>query len=154
MRVLGKLAALSIALAAVLALAAMPPHAAPRPQSEEPVPAFHSAPPSGELPSTMNPLLFPDTLVENAYIVAARIKKTLYQQPCYCHCDQSQGHGSLLDCFVSRHGAGCNVCMAEGFYAYEQSKKGKSAAAIRDGIVKGEWQKVDLNKYQSPLPGK
>jgi hypothetical protein len=91
--------------------------------------------------------LFQEIGIFNAYTVAARIKKVLYQQPCYCHCDKSQGHGSLLDCFVSRHGSGCNICMSEAFYAYEQTHKGKTATQIREGIVKGDWQKVDLAKY-------
>jgi hypothetical protein len=102
----------------------------------------------------VNPEFFSDPLVQNAYAVAARIKKTLYQQPCYCHCDRSQGHGSLLDCFASKHGAGCNICMSESFYASEQLRKGKTAAQIRAGIVQGEWQSVDLAKYQKPLPAK
>ena len=102
----------------------------------------------------MNPDLFTDPVVQNAYTVAARIKKTLYREPCYCHCDRSQGHGSLLDCFASKHGAGCNICIAEDLYTYEQSLKGKTAAQIRAGIIKGEWQSVDFTKYQTPLPAK
>jgi hypothetical protein len=102
----------------------------------------------------MNPELFPDPVVQNAYAVAAKIKKTLYQQPCYCHCDRSQGHGSLLDCFASKHGAECGTCIREDFYAYEQSHKGKSAAQIRAGIINGEWQSVDATKYEKPLPPK
>lgn len=118
-------------------------------QSAESIPAFHDKAPTGPLPTTMDPAQFPQPGVQNAYATAAKIKKTLYQEPCYCHCDRSQGHGSLEDCFASRHGAGCNVCMAEVFYTAEQLKKGKTAAQIRDGIIKGEWQKVDLNKYNT-----
>jgi hypothetical protein len=121
-------------------------------ETEEPVPAFHSQAPQGALPATMNPDLFTDPIVQNAYLVASKIKKTLYQQPCYCHCDRSQGHGSLLDCFASKHGAGCNICIYEDFYSYEQSRKGKTAAQIRAGIIKGEWQSVDASKYQNLLP--
>jgi hypothetical protein len=29
----------------------------------------------------------------------------LAQQPCYCNCGDSFGHGSLLDCFASDHSA-------------------------------------------------
>jgi uncharacterized protein with PCYCGC motif len=156
MRVLQKAAIAVAVLGTTLALAAAPRYTASSlsQQAEEPTPAFHDQAPKGALPDTMSPLLFPDMLVQNAYIVAARVKKTLYQEPCYCHCDQSQGHGSLLDCFVSRHGSGCNICMGEAFYSYEQVKKGKTASQIRDGIMKGEWQKVELKKYQSPLPPK
>ena len=147
-----------------MVLAALPQHAASnslrstsnasaaQSGSEESVPAYHAQAPKDALPATMDPSLFPQAGVSNAYAVAARVKKILYQEPCYCHCDRSQGHGSLLDCFVSKHGSGCNICMGEDFYVYEQSRKGKTPAQIREGIVKGEWQSVDLSKYASPLP--
>ena len=96
----------------------------------------------------MEPSIYSDKLIFNAYAVAARAKKVLYQEPCYCHCDRSNGHGSLLDCFASRHGAACDTCIKEAFYSYEQTHKGKTPAQIRDGIVRGDWQKVDLAKYQ------
>ena len=121
--------------------------------TEEPTPAFHAKPPQDALPQTMEASLFPDIQTFNAYVVAGRTKKVLYQQPCYCHCDRSQGHGSLLDCFVSRHGAGCDICQKEYFYAYEQTHKGKTPAQIREAIIHGEWQRVDTTKYaKSYLP--
>jgi hypothetical protein len=125
---------------------------APQSAADEAVPAFHSQPPQGELPATMDPALFTDPFVQNAYAAAAKIKKTLYQQPCYCHCDRSHGHTSLLDCFASKHGSGCGTCIYEDLYAYEQSQKGRSAAQIRASIIKGEWKTVDVTKYQKPLP--
>lgn len=122
------------------------------PASTEPVPAFHAQAPSGALPPTMDPSLYSDKLVSNAYVVAGRVKKVLYQEPCYCHCDRSQGHGSLLDCFVSRHGSGCDTCIKEAFYTYEQTRRGKTAAQIRDAIIHGEWQSVELAQYTKDLP--
>jgi hypothetical protein len=122
--------------------------------AEEPVPAFHSEAPQGKLPETLSPSQFTNVVVQNAYILAARVKKILYQQPCYCHCDRSQGHTSLLDCFASKHGSGCDVCMREAVYSYEQSHKGKTAAQIRAGIERGEWQQVDMSKYQTPVAAK
>ena len=118
-------------------------------QSEEPVPAFHSQPPSGALPDTMDPAAFENPVVKNSYALAAKVKKVLYQEPCYCHCDRSHGHGSLLDCFTSTHGSMCNICMGEALYSYEQTRKGKTPAQIRAGIQKGDWQHVDATKYQS-----
>jgi hypothetical protein len=139
-----------------LALAIAAPRAASRAAqgTEEPVPAFHATAPQGQLPETLSPSEFTDVVVQNAYILAARVKKVLYQQPCYCHCDRSQGHTSLLDCFASKHGAGCGVCMREAIYSYEQSHKGKTAAQIRTGIERGEWREVDMSKYAAPLPVK
>jgi hypothetical protein len=132
------------------------PQSADSPQSaaDEAVPAYHAQAPEGELPATMDPALFTEPIVQNAYAVAAKIKNTLYQQPCYCHCDRSHGHTSLLDCFASKHGSGCGTCIYEDFYAFEQSGKGKRAAQIRAGIIKGDWKSVDAAKYQKPLQEK
>jgi Protein of unknown function with PCYCGC motif len=127
---------------------------APRSQTDEAVPTYHAQAPKGELPATMNPELFSNPLVQNAYAVAAKIRKTLYQQPCYCHCDRSKGHTSLLDCFASAHGSECGTCIYEDLYSYERARKGKTATQIRQGIMKGEWKSVDATKYQQPLPAK
>jgi hypothetical protein len=145
--------AFGLALVPQRAASQLPQDANP-PQSAaaETVPAFHARAPQGELPATMDPGLFTDPVVQNAYAIAAKIKKALYQQPCYCHCDRSQGHKSLLDCFASKHGSVCGTCMYEDFYTFEQSGKGKRAAQIRAGIIKGEWKSVDATKYQQPLP--
>ena len=122
-------------------------------ESQEPVPAFHSEVPKGALPGTLDPTQFTDILVQNAYTLASRTKRVLYQQPCYCHCDRSQGHGSLLDCYTGKHAAECGVCIREALYSYEQSHKGKTAAQIREGIEKGDWRTIDITKYQqAPVP--
>jgi len=118
-------------------------------QSEEPVPAFHSQPPSGALPDIMDPAVFENPVVKNSYALAAKVKKVLYQEPCYCHCDRSHGHGSLLDCFTSTHGSMCNICMGEALYSYEETRKGKTPTQIREGIERGDWQHVDTAKYQN-----
>jgi len=149
-----------ILMIVALGLAAIPQQASSRSArsstqdiNPEPVPAFHSTVPAGQLPATLSPSLFTgDPVAQNAYSIAARIKKILYQQPCYCHCDRSQGHGSLLDCYVSKHAAVCGVCEREDFYAYEQSHKGKTGAQIREGIEHGDWQGVDMTKYLTALP--
>lgn len=121
---------------------------------ETDVPSFHAQPPQDALPATLSPSLFSEAIVQNAYLLAARIKKILYQQPCYCHCDRTQGHESLLDCYTGKHAAECGVCIREGLYAYEQSRKGKTAKQIRERIEQGGWKQVDISKYQAPLPNK
>jgi Protein of unknown function with PCYCGC motif len=117
-------------------------------QSEE-VPAYHPQPPMAALPDTADPAQFEDPVVKNAYALAAKVKKVLYQEPCYCHCDRGHGHASLLDCFTGTHGSMCNICMGEALYSYEQTRKGKTAAQIRAGIQSGEWQHIDAAKYQT-----
>lgn len=115
--------------------------------NNEPVPAFHAQPPTGDLPPTMDPSLYSEKIVFNAYALAARIEKVLYQQPCYCHCDRSHGHTSLLDCYVGSHASVCGTCIKELFYSYEQTRRGKTPAQIREGIIHGDWQNVELAKY-------
>lgn len=142
-------AAMTFALAPVGAKSAARQNASP----DDEVPAFHSQPPAGELPQTMSPDEFDHPVVKNAYALAGKVKKVLYQQPCYCHCDKGHGHASLLDCFTSKHGSMCNVCMAEAIYSYEQTQKKKTPAQIREGIIAGEWQHIDGSKYTTyPAP--
>ncbi len=115
------------------------------------VPAHHTTPPKkGE---NLPPILpkealwgpsFSHPVQVKAYEVAAMIPGVLYQQPCYCHCDRSAGHTSLRTCFESTHAAHCSACMKEAFYAYKMTKQGKTPAQIRRGIVRGDWQGVDL----------
>ena len=120
------------------------------------IPAYHPAPPKkGEqLPPILSGMdlvgsSFQHAYQVKAYQVAAKVPAVLYQQPCYCHCDRSVGHTSLHSCFESEHGAHCAACMKEAFYAYKMHKKGKSAAQIRAGIMRGEWQDIDLEKAAS-----
>ena len=122
------------------------------PQEEEAVPAYNAGPPPKG--TKLPPILPKENLWgENAqypyqtkaYELAAKIPVVLHQQPCYCHCDR-MGHNSLHSCFEGTHGAQCDTCLKELFYAYEQSKKGKTATQIRQGIIKGEWKQVNLDE--------
>jgi hypothetical protein len=54
------------------------------------------------------------------------------------------GHNSLHSCFESTHGAQCAVCLKELYYSYQQHQRGRTAAQIRSGIIKGEWKQIDL----------
>ena len=118
------------------------------------VPAHHEAPPKGPLPETLDPKLFPDVQSQNIYALAAKEKKILYQQPCFCHCDREVGHQSLLDCYVDRHASICATCKMEAVFAYQEWKKGKTAAQIRQEIIDGKWRAVDLTAYNMPNPPK
>ncbi len=126
------------------------------PQEEEGgIPAYNSAPPpkGTKLPA----ILGKDQLwgedaqhpyQTHAYELASRIPVVLHQQPCYCYCDRI-GHNSLHSCFEGTHGARCSTCLKELYYSYVQHKKGKTAAQIRDGIIKGEWKQIDLQTAAS-----
>jgi len=120
------------------------------------VPAYHASPPAKA--ETLPALMTQQQLAaagltaaaqKESYKAAAKIGAVLYQQPCFCHCDKHAGHTSLRSCFENAHGANCSTCMAEALYAYQQSKAGWSAKMIRDGIIRQEFQRMDL---QNPIP--
>jgi len=37
------------------------------------------------------------------------------------------------------------VCLKEAYYAYQQTKLKKTPKQIREGIIRGDWQQIDLN---------
>ena len=80
----------------------------------------------------------------HAYELASKIPNVLHQQPCYCYCDR-HGHNSLHSCYENTHGARCSTCLKELYYSYQQHQKGKTAAQIRAGIIKGDWKLIDLD---------
>jgi hypothetical protein len=146
---------LSLAFLFVLILTVSAPWASSQ-QEEGGIPAYHAAPPpKGEkLPA----ILTKDQLWGNnaeypfqthAYELAAKIPNVIYQEPCYCYCDRGMGHKSLHSCFAGTHGAECATCMKELYYTYLEHKKGKTAAQIRAGIIKGEWSQIDLKTAAS-----
>jgi Protein of unknown function with PCYCGC motif len=120
------------------------------PQEEGGVPAYNAGPPPKG--TKLPPILTKADLwgadaqypyQTHAYELAAKIPTVLHQQPCYCYCDR-MGHNSLHSCFEGTHGAECSTCLKELYYSYQQHKKGKTAAQIRAGIIKGQWRQVDL----------
>jgi hypothetical protein len=116
------------------------------------VPAYHAAPPAhGEkLPpvlsgSQLEQPIFQYPWQKEVYLKAAKVQNVLYQLPCYCRCDRNMGHTSLHSCFEGLHGAECTTCAKEGLYAYQMTLKGKSVKEIRDGVMRGDFQSIDLN---------
>ncbi|HEY9733274.1 MAG TPA: CYCXC family (seleno)protein [Drouetiella sp.] len=53
---------------------------------------------------------------------------------CYCGCDMTDKHSSLLDCFVTEHGADCQICTDEAVIAAQMKKDGKSIAEIQKAV--------------------
>jgi len=115
------------------------------------VPAYHKEAPKEPLPKTRKPESFEDPLAKNVYAMAAKIEEVLYQQPCYCRCDETDHHESLLDCFLDNHGADCDICQREVILAYNESKKGKTAGEIRNEIMDGKYTGIDLGQYKTPM---
>jgi hypothetical protein len=115
------------------------------------VPAYH---PSAPLKlSALPPILHGEQLEGpnfryawqvHVYHDAAQVSRVLYQLPCYCRCDRELGHTSLRSCFEGLHGAECSTCAKEGFYAYQQTKLGKTPAQIRAGIMSHAYESINL----------
>jgi hypothetical protein len=124
-------------------------------EEEGGIPAYNAGPPpkGTKLPAIMSKadLWGADAQYPyqtHAYDLAAKIPVVLHQQPCYCYCDRI-GHNSLHSCFENTHGARCSTCLKELYYSYQQSKKGKTAAQIRAGIIRGEYKSIDLQTAAS-----
>ncbi len=88
-----------------------------------------------EIPKTMSPERFANPEVKKAYEVARGNPKLLLQLPCFCHCDQSKGHNSLLDCFVDEHGASCDRCIEEAVESAKLASENWSIERIREKII-------------------
>jgi hypothetical protein len=140
----------------VLGLAAFTLTAASYAQWSNPaqdVPAYH---PSAPLKvSALPPILSGSKLSgENfqypwqvhVYQQVAKVGNVVYQLPCNCRCDRALGHTSLRSCFEGLHGTECSTCAKEGFYAYQQTRLGKTPAQIRAGIARLDYEKIDLDK--------
>ncbi len=128
------------------------PQAATTKSSPDAVPTYHDKAPRKALPATLAWAQFPNPYVQNAYFLASKIREVLYQQPCYCHCDRTFNHGSLLDCYTrpDKHAAICQTCLMETFFAYEETQAGKTPAQIRQEIIHGDWGHVNGTKYSMP----
>jgi hypothetical protein len=120
------------------------------PQEDTGVPAYNAGPPpkGTKLPRLLTKADLWGADAEHdyqthAYELAAKIPSVLHQQPCYCFCDR-MGHNSLHSCYENTHGAQCATCLKELYYSYQQHQKGRSAAQIRAGIIRGEWKQIDL----------
>lgn len=121
------------------------------PQSD--VPAFH---PNAPLKVSALPLIksgkdltgpsFRYPWQVHVYQQAAKVGNVLYQLPCNCRCDRSVGHTSLRSCFETLHGTACDICAKEGFFAYQQTRLGKTPAQIRAAIARHEYESIDLEK--------
>ncbi len=95
-------------------------------------------------------------LVKAGYQAAKEIPDICAKLFCYCGCDLTDCHGSLLDCFTSDHGVDCHICQEESILALKFHKKGKSLADIQKFIDKRyakeypfEEESAALKKYKA-----
>jgi hypothetical protein len=117
------------------------------------VPAYHTSAPLKV--SSLPPILAGSKLTgENfrfpwqvhVYQQAARIGNVIYQLPCYCRCDRALGHTSLRSCYEGLHGTECSTCAKEAFFAYRETKAGKTSTQIRAAISRHEYESIVLEQ--------
>ena len=119
----------------------------------EDIPAYHASAPLnvGALPAILSGSRltgenFRYPWQVHVYQQVAKVSGVAYQLPCNCRCDRALGHTSLRSCFEGLHGTECSTCAQEGFFAYQQTKLGKTPAQIRAAIARHEYEKIDLDK--------
>lgn len=97
-------------------------------------------------------LMRPDFIgrVKMCYMVAKQIPELCQKLFCYCGCDYTDEHMTLLDCYTSDHSVDCDYCKGEAMMAFRMNRKGSSIAEIQKAI--------DLNWgphypwYEQPMP--
>ncbi|MBX9666753.1 MAG: PCYCGC domain-containing protein [Candidatus Obscuribacterales bacterium] len=74
--------------------------------------------------------------VKAGYQAAKEIPEICAKLFCYCGCDLTDCHATLLDCFTSDHGVDCHICQEETILALKFHRKGKSLTDIQKFIDK------------------
>lgn len=68
------------------------------------------------------------------YAAAKQCSEICAKLFCYCGCDHTHGHNSLLDCFTCLHGVNCEICQEEAVDALRLKHEGKSLGEIQKYI--------------------
>jgi Protein of unknown function with PCYCGC motif len=68
------------------------------------------------------------------YMAAKRIPDICGKLFCYCGCDLTDNHSSLIDCFTSDHGVDCNICQEEALLALKMHTEGKELLEIQKAV--------------------
>ncbi len=90
--------------------------------------------------SLMQKVLPPEKFVGKValgYKAAQAIPDVCSKLFCYCGCDLTDSHTSLLDCFTCMHGMDCDICQDEAIVALHLKEEGKSLAEIQQTIDDG-----------------
>ena len=82
---------------------------------------------------TLDPQRFQGN-VRETYEIAERDPALLSQLHCYCGCDKTLGHHSLLDCYRDDHASRCGICMGEARDAEPMAQRGMPIEQIRDAL--------------------
>jgi len=100
----------------------------------EPVSSKSSADSGGK---ALKPVLDPKKFFGHArsgYEAAKLCPEICAKLFCYCGCDMTDEHDSLLDCFTSDHGVDCRICQEEALIALKMKRDGKNMKQIQQSI--------------------
>jgi hypothetical protein len=87
----------------------------------------------GETKPVLSPSRFRGNTA-SAYKLARENRDLLDAMYCYCYCQESIGHKSLLSCFVDTHASNCKICKDQAFYAKIMQDKGLDIGQIRKEV--------------------
>lgn len=77
----------------------------------------------------LDPGQFRVRAVRDAYAIAQSIPEILNQLYCWCGCIDGGLHRSALECFESRHGGDCTICVGTARTAWAMIQNGASDPA-------------------------
>jgi len=121
---------------AALADQAIPTTPAAPAQNAGPVGSPSSASAAGSQ-EALKPVLDPGKYFGKAkagYAAAKECPEVCAKLFCYCGCDLTDEHNSLLDCFTTDHGVDCYICQEEALVALKMKKQGKGLAEIQKTV--------------------
>lgn len=73
-------------------------------------------------------------LAQMGYACAEAAPEIMEKLFCYCGCDFTDKHHSLLDCFTTIHGVDCHICQEEAVFALKLKKEDVPIAEIQRQI--------------------
>lgn len=68
------------------------------------------------------------------YAAAKSCPHTCHNLFCYCGCDITDSHKSLLDCFTGYHGVDCHICQEEAMLALRMTRNDEPIGNIQKAI--------------------
>ena len=95
----------------------------------------------------LDPAGFTDSRVRQAYTIARAIPGTLNQLYCWCHCEETLGMRSLLECYESEHATQCEICLGEAELAWRLTQQGTTDPGQIQAAI-DEWgAQVEVPQY-------
>jgi hypothetical protein len=101
------------------------------------LPSAYSQPAASPAAPTRKEVLDPSKffgLASFGYAAAKTCPEVMEKLFCYCGCDLTDSHVSLLDCFTSIHGVDCHICQEEAILARKMNSDGSPIAEIQKSI--------------------